>query len=372
MLGWSCCREAIAEMDSLTRHGLIAGLLAALLFGCSAPLVGSLVADGSPLVTAALLYAGAALALLLVRRPRDGADQETPVLRSDLPALAALTVLGGIVGPLCLVMGLARLSGAAASLLLNLEGVFTLGIAVLVGREHMAGRGLAAAGLTLAGALMISEGSLQGATLQGTLLVAAATLAWGMDNNLSQHLSLRDPLQIATLKAVGASVPMLLLARALGHHFPPLGTSAALLLIGALGYGLSIWLDLLALRAIGAAREAVVFSTAPFVGALFAVAVLREPLTPPLVLASPLMAAGLVLLMRDQHSHRHRHQAMRHAHRHRHDPAGGDVHHLHAHSAGQLVVIDVSRPFWHAHEHQHEPLDHAHPHVSDAHHRHRH
>jgi len=165
--------------------------------------------------------------------------------------------------------------------------VFTMVIAVLVAREHMAGRGLAAAALTLAGALVLSEGSLQGATLQGTLLIAAATLAWGIDNNLSQHLSLRDPLQIATLKTIGASLPMLLLAWLLGHPFPPIGTTTALLLIGAFGYGISIWLDLLALRAIGAAREAVVFSTAPFVGALFAVVVLREAATPQLILATP-------------------------------------------------------------------------------------
>lgn len=358
-------------MNRVPRQGLVAGLLAAMLFGCSAPLTGILVADGSPLVAAALLYGGAAIALSLVRRRRT-TNQETPVLRADLPALVALTALGGMVGPLCLVMGLARLSGAAASLLLNLEGVFTMVIAVLVAREHMAGRGLAAAALTLAGALVLSEGSLQGATLQGMLLIAAATLAWGIDNNLSQHLSQRDPLQIATMKTIGASLPMLLLARLLSYPFPPIGTTAALLLIGAFGYGISIWLDLLALRAIGAAREAVVFSTAPFMGALFAVVVLREAVTPPLLLAAPLMATGLVLLLREQHSHRHRHEATHHAHRHYHDPAGGDIHHRHNHSARQLAGIELTRPFWHAHEHLHEPLDHAHPHVSDAHHRHWH
>ena len=44
---------------------------------------------------------------------------------------------------------------------------------------------------------------------------------------------------------------MLLLALLLGHAFPSAPVMVALLLIGALGYGLSIWLDLLALRALG-------------------------------------------------------------------------------------------------------------------------
>ncbi|MEB3323586.1 MAG: EamA family transporter [Synechococcaceae cyanobacterium] len=353
--------------------GLGAGLLSAVLFGCSAPLIGVLSGAASPLAVASLLYGGASLALLLVRRCRPGRADETPVLRRDMPALLALTLLGGIVGPLCLVMGLNLLSGAAASLLLNLEAVFTMLIAVAVGREHLGGRGVGAAALIVAGAVVLSEGSLRGATPQGALLIAAATLAWGLDNNLSQRLSLRDPLQIALLKSLGASLPMLLLAIGLDQPFPPFPSIAALLLIGALGYGISIWLDLLALRALGAAREAVVFSIAPFVGALFAVAVLREPLTATLLVAAPLMAAGLVLLQHEDHAHLHRHQEMWHSHRHFHAPhGGGDPHHRHPHSAEDLAGIDPTRPFWHAHEHHHLPMEHAHPHVSDAHHRHRH
>jgi len=83
-----------------------------------------------------------------------------------------------------------------------------------------------------------------------------------------------------------------------GHTFPSLPICVGLLAIGALGYGISIWLDLLALRDLGAAREAVLFSTAPFVGALFSLVILREAITPQL-----LVAAGVVLLLREQHSH---------------------------------------------------------------------
>lgn len=109
---------------------------------------------------------------------------------------------------------------------------------------------------------------------------------------------------------------------------------SGLLGIGALGYGISIWLDLLALRDLGAAREALIFSTAPFVGALFSLLVLREQLTPPLSVAAFLMAAGVALLLREQHSHWHHHPPLRHNHRHDHDPAHPDLHHDHAHSGG--------------------------------------
>ena len=311
---------------SSLRRGQLAGLAAAVLFGISAPLISTVTGSGSALSIAGLLYGGATLALLAVRLFRD-TEAETSVGRQDLPALAALTLLGGVVGPVALVMGLARLPAASSSLLLNLEAVFTLAIAVLLGREHLGRRGLLSAGLTIAAAVLLSEGSLSGANAGGSALIALATLAWGIDNNLSQSLSLRNPIQIATCKAAGASLPMLALALLLGHPFPALPVMLALLAIGALGYGISIWLDLLALRDLGAAREAVLFSTAPFVGALFSLVILREAFTPQLLVAAGLMAAGVLLLLLEQHSHWHRHDVLRHAHRHRHDPLGGDPHH---------------------------------------------
>jgi threonine/homoserine efflux transporter RhtA len=194
-----------------------------------------------------------------------------------------------MVGPICLVQGLSLLSAGSASLLLNLEAVFTLLIAVLIGREHLSRKGLIAAVLILSGAVLLTEGSLHGATLQGTVLIAGACLAWGIDNNLSQRLSLRDPLQIALLKAIGASAPMVLLALAAGQSLPDWPALLGLVAIGALGYGLSIWLDLLALRHLGAAREALVFSTTPFVGLLFSLLVLREAFTSAMAMASAAM-----------------------------------------------------------------------------------
>ena len=137
------------------RQGQLAGLAAAVLFGCSAPLISTLTGAGSALSIAGFLYAGAMVALLVVRVV-GGIRAETPVSRRDLPALAVLTLLGGVVGPVALVLGLARLSAAAGSLLLNLEAVFTLAIAVLLGREHVGRQGLVSALLTIAGAVLLS------------------------------------------------------------------------------------------------------------------------------------------------------------------------------------------------------------------------
>jgi len=368
-------RNSAAKIsENPQRQGLIAGLLAAVFFGLSAPLISLISGEASPLMIAALLYAGAALALLLVRAAVGRQQAESPVQRRDLAPLVGLTVLGGIVGPLCLVQGLSLLSAGSASLLLNLEAVFTMLIAVLIGREHLSRNGLIAAALIVAWAVFHSEGSLGGTTAQGGLLIGAACLAWGIDNNLSQRLSLRNPLQISLLKALGASVPMLLLAMGLGQRFPAGPGLLAALAIGAVGYGLSIWLDLLALRELGAAREAVLFATAPFVGVVFSVLVLREAFSGGMAMASVLMLLGIGVLLKDDHSHWHQHRALRHAHRHRHDPLGrdGDPHHNHMHSSDEIAGTPADCSFWHAHGHGHEVINHDHPHVSDTHHRHNH
>ncbi|APD49180.1 EamA family transporter [Synechococcus sp. CS-602] len=353
-------------------QGLIAGLLAALFFGLSAPLISVFSRDGSPLMIAALLYGGATFGLLIVRGFVVHQQEESPIQRQDLPPLLGISILGGMVGPICLVQGLTLLPAGSASLLLNLEAVFTLLIAVLIGREHLSGKGLIAAVLILSGAVLLTDSSFDGATLQGTLLIGGACLAWGIDNNLSQRLSLRDPLQIALLKAIGASAPMLILALASGQSLPAAPAVLGLLAIGTVGYGLSIWLDLLALRHLGAAREAVVFATAPFVGVLFSVLALREAFTGAMAMASALMLLGVAVLLKEHHAHWHRHQAFRHAHRHKHDPVVGDLHHSHLHPEGSPSTGNAQQGYWHAHEHQHEPIEHYHPHVSDAHHRHRH
>lgn len=353
-------------------RGQWAGLGAALLFGCSAPLISTLTATGSPLTLAGLLYGGAALMLWPLQLLKAGQSQETPVQKSDWGGLVILTLLGGVIGPLALVNGLALLSPASSSLLLNLETMFTLLIAVLLGREHIGARGVLAAGLTIAGALILSEGSLAGSTWQGGAWITVATLAWGIDNTISQRLTLRNPLQIAAIKSLGAAAPMLGLAMIMQERFPSPAVMALLLLIGALGYGLSIWLDLLALRNLGAAREAVLFAAAPFVGALFSVVVLQVPLTIAITLASALMLIGVVLLLGDEHTHRHRHALQRHNHRHRHTPQAEGLHHNHEHPPDSEPENADQQPFWHAQEHLHEEQEHDHSHVSDAHHRHNH
>jgi drug/metabolite transporter (DMT)-like permease len=355
-----------------TRRGLAAGLAAAALFGASTPLAKLLLPGAGPLLLSGLFYLGAACALSLsiaVRRRLSSAP-DAPLTRGDLPLLLCVLVLGGVLGPLAMLWGLARTSGFAGALLLNLEPPLTLALALLFFGEHIGRAELAAAAVITAGAAALGGAPAQEGSTQpwGALAIALACLCWGLDNNLTQRLSLRDPLAIARAKTLGAGLFSLCAALLTGSTLPPLRQLLGALAVGALSYGASLALDVVALRDLGAAREAALFATAPFAGALLSVALLGDRPAPLQGVAAGAIAVGVLLLLRARHGHLHSHAALAHDHRHAHD-----AHHQHSHEGLALPLDAQGQPLEpHAHFHRHVSLLHDHPHVSDAHHRHEH
>ena len=335
------------------------GLAAAVSFGISAPLAKGLLANVEPVMLAGLLYVGAFVGLTLVSRR---SSSEATLRRSDAPRMTAMIIAGGVVAPVLLLLGLERVSGVSGSLLLNLEGPFTILLGVALFREHLPRQAMIGAVTIFAGASLLGVGVGEArADWLGIVLIGAACAAWALDNNLTQSLTLRDPRSIVRIKAGAAGTVNVALAVVVGEHLPEAGILAAALALGAVSYGLSVYLDALALRSLGAAREAAVFAVAPFAGALLAPLVLPESLGLRELAAGSLMAVGVALLLRERHEHVHRHVPLDHDHAHVHDE-----HHRHTHDPG----VDGGEP--HSHPHRHEELVHIHQHVSDVHHRHSH
>lgn len=312
-----------------SRRGAALGLLAAALFGLSAPVAKRLLAEASPQVLAGLLYLGAGIAISLYRAIRP-ATTEASLRRSDAGALAAMITLGGAIAPVLMLLGLRRITAVAGSLLLNLEAPFTILVALLVFREHLGQRGLISVLLILGGAavLGLAPGPV-GVDLPGTLCVVGACLCWAFDNNLTQRLTVRDPLTIVRLKTLAAGGLNLALGLAFGGGIPILRVVLAALVLGSLSYGLSVLLDAYALRLVGAAREAAYFATGPFIGAIAATVVLGEHIRVLDIAAMAIMAVGVIFMLRERHAHGHSHSALAHDHVHEHDE-----HHEHEHAAG--------------------------------------
>jgi drug/metabolite transporter (DMT)-like permease len=351
-----------------SRRGVGLALGAAVLFGVSAPFAKLLLKDAAPQQLAGLLYLGSGLGLgivwLRVRYSPEVA-RETPLTPRNLPWLAGAIVFGGVLGPLLLMTGLARTPASGASLLLNLEGVFTAPVAWFVFRENF-DRRIALGMLSIvAGGLALSwEGRLAWGGLAGPLAVAGACLCWAIDNNLTQKVSAGDPVQIAMIKGLVAGSVNTAIAFLLGATLPAVPRVGAALALGFFSYGVSLVFFVLALRHLGTARTGAYFSTAPFAGAALSLAIFRERPTPLFIVAAALMAIGVWLHLTERHEHEHRHDAVDHDHTHVHDG-----HHQHIHSADDPPVTD---PTPHTHRHRHEELAHSHAHYPDIHHRHAH
>lgn len=342
-------------------------LASAVLFGVSTPAAKALLGSIHPATLAGLLYCGAGIGAAILHRTMRAVSSgdsgsEAPLRRADLPWLAGAILAGGIIGPLLLMLGLARTDAAAASLMLNLEGAATVLIAWSAFHENFDRRIAIGVVCLLAGAALLSWSgtpTLSGSV--GPLAIAGACIAWGLDNNLTRKVALADPLQIVALKGMIAGPINIALGMFIGEALPggiAIGWSA---LVGFLGYGASLALFVLALRHLGTARTGAYFSTAPFFGAAAAIALLGEPVTWQLLIAAGLMAGGVWLHITEKHEHAHVHPPLAHEHAHRHDE-----HHQHTH--GQ----DDSPGEPHSHWHEHSQLTHSHPHVPDAHHSHRH
>jgi drug/metabolite transporter (DMT)-like permease len=340
---------------------------AAVLFGASAPLSKLLLTHIEPIPLAACLYfgsgIGAFILFLFKQGDKEARKSEARLSKADLPWLAGAIMAGGVAAPILLLLGLERTPASTASLLLNFESVATTLIAVLIFREAVDKRityGVVA--ITFSSILLTWTGGNWGLSV-GALGILGACLFWGLDNNFTRQISDKDPLVIVAIKGLGAGLFSLLLSLLLGKSFPSGWPLILALLVGAISYGISIQLFILALRSLGAARTGALFGIAPFAGTFLSLLILKE--VPQLLFwgALPIMVVGSWLMLTEDHQHTHEHESLEHDHSHEH-PEG---HHEHSHAE---MVLNMERK--HAHLHSHRKLPHSHPHTPDLHHRHEH
>ncbi len=348
----------------MTIYPLLQALLAALLFGASAPFAKLLLGEVEPISLAAFLYLGSGLGMLLLKAvQKKGAVSEAPIKRADWGWLAGSVAAGGVAAPIVLLFSLRVTPAATASLLLNFEGVATTLLAGILFKEAINRQTVLAIICVTAASILLSwDTSGQWGLSVGAVGVLTACFLWGIDNNLTRNIAAKDPLAIVQVKGLSAGSFSLLLTLLLGHSLPRLSIVLGAMLLGSISYGLSIVLFIRAMRGMGAARTSALFGTAPLAGMVLSFLLFREAPNPLFFVALPFMLIATLLLFRENHLHNHTHEPITHEHRHAHD----DGHHSHAHP--QMERDGRT----HSHVHTHEPLTHDHAHVPDIDHRHSH
>lgn len=350
-------------MKSKRYMAIFSAILAAALFGISAPVSKLLLVKVSPTLMAALLYLGAGIGMSvvsLVQRSNGKEHKEASISKNERLYVVAMIVLD-IAAPIFLMLGISRTTSANASLLNNFEIVATSLIALFIFKESLGKRLWTALGLITVASIILSFEDMSSFSFSiGSVFVLLAATCWGLENNCTRMLSIKDPMQVVIIKGFGSGFGSLILAFLLREQLAAPGYIIAALTLGFFAYGLSIFFYVSAQRELGAARTSAYYAIAPFIGVGLSFAVFRDAPTMSFVVALLIMIAGAYFASVEEHNHLHEHQTVTHEHRHSH----ADGHHNHRHD--QPVVGE------HNHLHTHEVLAHVHGHTPDIHHAHAH
>ncbi|HEX2021822.1 MAG TPA: DMT family transporter, partial [Candidatus Thermoplasmatota archaeon] len=184
-------------------RGAAWALLAAAMFGLVA--VAAKGIDASALAIACGAYLVAGVALLPALRGLRLAPR-------DRWRVAAMTLFGGVLAPVALFQGLRMTTAVDASLLLTLEMAFTAGLASVYLHERVRPRALVGLALLFGAAALVALPARDAGgerSLAGNLLVAAAALAWSVDNTVSTGLATRhDPKRLIAAKSLGGGLAL--------------------------------------------------------------------------------------------------------------------------------------------------------------------
>ena len=288
-----------AEIEPKVQHrAILFAILAAALYAISSPVSKLLLKEVPPTFMASFLYLGAGIGMALVGLVRtvNGIESgEKRLTTKEIPYTVGMIVLD-IAAPIFLMIGLTTATPENVSLLNNFEIVATSLIALLIFKEQITKRLWSAIILiTLASMILSMENTNSFSFSIGSIFVLLACTCWGLENNFTRKLSIKDPLQVVVIKGFGSGTGSLLIALAIHERVSNWLYIFAALLLGFLAYGMSIFFYIYAQRYLGAAKTSAYYAIAPFIGAGLSLLIFRDVPTLTFLVALVIMIVGTYL-----------------------------------------------------------------------------
>ena len=285
------------------KTGIFLAILAAAFYAINSPFSKILLDYMPSTIMAGLLYIGAGIgmgAIALIRKLKKNENGEMKLTMKELPYTVAMILLD-IAAPICLLFGLKSTSAANASLLNNFEIVATAIIALAIFKEKISKRlWFGILFVTLSCVLLSFEDITSLQFSFGSLFILTACVCWGFENNCTRKISSKDPLQIVLLKGVFSGLGSLTIGLLIGERITVLWSVFAVLGVGFVAYGMSIFLYVYAQRILGAARTSAYYAVAPFIGTFLSLLLFREAPHYTYFIALGFMAIGAWLSSNDK------------------------------------------------------------------------
>lgn len=285
------------------KKGISFAILAAALYAINAPFSKILLNYMPPTLMAGFLYFGAGVGMVViaaVRKIQKRELGEAKLTKAELPYTIAMIVLD-IAAPIFLLLGLNATTAANASLLNNFEIVATALIALMVFKEKISARlWLGIIFVTLSCGILSVEDISSLQFSYGSLLVLLAAVCWGFENNCTRKISSKDPLQIVLLKGIFSGMGSIIIGLCMGEQIEIFWSISAVLAIGFVAYGLSIYFYVYAQRLLGAARTSAYYAVSPFIATILSLIIFREIPDVTYFIALMLMIVGAWLSSHDK------------------------------------------------------------------------
>ena len=204
-------------------------------------------------------------------------------------------------GGIFLLIGLDNTTAANASLLNNFEIVATAIIALMIFKEKISPRLWAGIFFVVLSCALLSFEDISSLKFSaGSLFVLLAAVCWGFENNCTRKLSSKDPLQIVLLKGIFSGLGSIVIGLCIGERLTSCWSVFAVLGVGFVAYGLSIFFYVYAQRILGAARTSAYYAVAPFIGTLLSLVIFREMPKVSYFISLAAMAVGAWLCSKDE------------------------------------------------------------------------
>jgi drug/metabolite transporter (DMT)-like permease len=279
--------------------GYISAVIAAALFGSISTIAKPALVTVTPLVLSFAVYLLAGLTVTPLKKK----SKISEIKRKDWLLILAMSITGAVIAPLLFFSGLAQSKASDSSVLSNAEIIFTILLAIVFFREKLKPIGYLSIALVIVGVIIITNNlefstSILDIKSQGDLLILAAMVFWGLDNNISRIASQRiDVARLIQLKsAIGGSC-LFAIVLLLGI---PINITLAevpnIILLGVVGFGISLLFFLNSLKRIGTVRTMVIYSTSAIFGLFLASMLLHESIGMYQVIAITMMLAGIFLI----------------------------------------------------------------------------
>ena len=279
--------------------GYSSAILSALFFGSVSTLAKPTLDTINPLVLTCVIYLISAIALTPATLKKKSSFQ-----RNDLLLILSVSIAGAVIAPLLFFYGLHLTSASNTAVISNVEIVFTVIIAILFFKEKISRIGYAGLSMVTVGAMVVTSNLKFSDSYfnldVGSVLVIGSALFWAIDNNVSKIITKRiDVLKIAQLKSgIGGTILLVVVFATNIPFLIPSSDIPFVLLLGIVGFAMSLFFFLKALHIIGVVKTIVIFATSSVFGLIFAVLFLHERVSVYQIIAICVMILGIYMINR--------------------------------------------------------------------------